>query len=59
MAFNPSDDLSTLKASAHYWYQRKIGVGIGFFDYRGDSDEHRAILASVDALEELAPGLYR
>ncbi len=38
MAANASDNLNTLRASAHYWYQRKIGGGIAFFDYRGDSD---------------------
>ncbi len=38
MASNASDNLDTFKLSAHYWYQRKIGGGIGIFDYRGDSD---------------------
>lgn len=38
MSSNPSDKLNTLRASAHYFYQRKVGGGIGFFDYRGDSD---------------------
>lgn len=37
-ASSPSDDLDTFKVNAHYWYQRKLGGGIGFFDYRGDSD---------------------
>lgn len=37
-ASNPSDNLNTLKLSGHYWYKRKIGGGIGIFDYRGDTD---------------------
>jgi hypothetical protein len=35
---NPSDNLYTFRLNGHYWYQRKIGGGIGFFDYRGDTD---------------------
>lgn len=38
MASNPSDTLDTFKINAHYWYKRKVGGGIGYFDYRGDSD---------------------
>ena len=38
MASNASDNLNTLRLSAHYWYQRKIGGGIGLFDYRGERD---------------------
>ena len=38
MASNASDNLYTFKLNGHYWYQRKIGGGIGFFDYRGDTD---------------------
>lgn len=38
MASHSSDNLNTFKVSAHYWYKRKLGGGIGFFDYRGDSD---------------------
>lgn len=37
-ASNPSDNLDTFKLNAHYWHQRKIGGGLGFFDYRGDTD---------------------
>jgi len=37
-ASNSSDNLNTLNLSAHYWYQRKIGGGVGFFDYRGSTD---------------------
>ena len=37
-ASNASDNLNTFKLSGHYWYQRKIGGGIGIFDYRGDTD---------------------
>jgi len=37
-ASNASDNLNTFKVNAHYWYQRKIGGGIGLFDYWGDSD---------------------
>lgn len=38
MASNPSDNLNTLRLSAHYWYQRRFGGGVALFDYRGDSD---------------------
>lgn len=38
MASNSSDTLDTFKLGAHYWYKRKVGGGIGYFDYRGDSD---------------------
>jgi hypothetical protein len=37
-ASNALDNLYTFKLAGHYWYQRKIGGGIGFFDYRGDAD---------------------
>ncbi|MHB9118273.1 MAG: cytochrome C, partial [Burkholderiales bacterium] len=37
-ASNASDNLNTLKLSGHYWYKRKLGGGIGYFDYRGDTD---------------------
>ncbi|MHB8772771.1 MAG: hypothetical protein ACYC7J_17390 [Syntrophales bacterium] len=37
-ASNPSDNLNTFKLSGHYWYKRKLGGGIGIFDYRGDTD---------------------
>lgn len=37
-ASNASDYLNTLKMNVHYWYKRKLGGGIGFFDYRGDTD---------------------
>ena len=39
MASNTADKLSTLKASVHYWYQRRLGGGVGFADYGGDSDQ--------------------
>lgn len=38
-ASNPSDNLNTFKVDGHYWYQRKIGGGIGYFDYRGSTDK--------------------
>lgn len=38
MASNSSDKLKLLNLSAHYWYKRKIGGGIGYFDYSGDTD---------------------
>lgn len=38
MASNASDTLNTFKLSAHYWYQRRLGGGIGVFDYSGDTD---------------------
>lgn len=37
-ASNRSDNLDTFKLSGHYWYKRKLGGGIGIFDYRGDTD---------------------
>lgn len=37
-ASNPSDDLNTLRLNVHYWHQRKIGGGLGFFDISGDTD---------------------
>jgi hypothetical protein len=37
-ASNASDNLYTFKLNGHYWYQHKIGGGIGLFDYRGDTD---------------------
>lgn len=37
-ASNPSDNLNTFKLSGHYWYKRKIGGGVGVFDYRGNTD---------------------
>lgn len=38
LASSASDTLDTVKASAHYWYERKVGGGIGYFDYWGDRD---------------------
>jgi len=38
-ASNASDNLDAFRLDAHYWYQRKIGGGIGIFDYRGDTDK--------------------
>ena len=35
---NPSDTLSTVKLDLHYWYQRKIGGGLGYFSTWGDAD---------------------
>jgi len=37
-ASNSSDTLDTFKINAHYWYKRKVGGGIGYFDYSGDTD---------------------
>lgn len=36
---HPIDYLNTLKVNVHYWYKRKLGGGIGFFDYWGDRDQ--------------------
>lgn len=38
MASNPSDKLRTLKANAHYYWQRRVGLGVGYFDTQGDRD---------------------
>lgn len=38
LASNASDRLDTVKVSAHYFYERKVGGGIGYFDYWGDRD---------------------
>lgn len=38
MASNPSDNLRSTRLSAHYWYKRRVGGGLGWFDYRGDAD---------------------
>ncbi|MBI1424286.1 MAG: hypothetical protein GC149_12520 [Gammaproteobacteria bacterium] len=38
-ASNSSDNLDTFRVDGHYWYQRKIGGGIGYFDYRGSTDK--------------------
>ncbi len=56
MASNPSDKLNTFKASAHYWYQRKYGGGIGYFDYRGDTDEMKYAMADEPSAQGNALG---
>lgn len=38
MATNPSDTLNTFRTAVHYWYQRKVGGGIGYFATWGDAD---------------------
>ena len=38
MASSTSDRLDTAKVSAHYYYEHKVGGGIGYFDYWGDRD---------------------
>jgi len=40
-ASNRADNLTTVKLNGHYFYQRKLGGGIGFFDYHGDTDRAR------------------
>lgn len=47
MASNASDYLNTLKVSVHYWYQRRLGGGIGYADYWGDSDRLKYAMAGV------------
>ncbi len=37
-ASNAADSLDTVKVTAHYWFQRQIGGGIGFTDIHGDRD---------------------
>lgn len=37
-ASNPSDTLDSVKLGLHYWYQRKIGGGVGYFSTWGDAD---------------------
>lgn len=56
MASNASDDLNTLRMSAHYWYQRKIGGGIVLFDYRGDSDMLKYGMAAMPSAQGNASG---
>lgn len=38
MASNASDTLNTFRTAVHYWYQRKLGGGIGYFATWGDTD---------------------
>lgn len=38
LASNPSDTLDVFKMNFHYWYQRRLGGGIGYFSTTGDSD---------------------
>lgn len=38
LASNASEGLDTLKVSAHYYYERKLGGDFGYFDYWGDHD---------------------
>jgi hypothetical protein len=36
---NPSNDLKTLRIGASYFYQRKYGAALGYFDTTGSSDD--------------------
>lgn len=38
MASNTSGELRTAKANVHYYWQRRVGFGLGYFDTRGDRD---------------------
>lgn len=38
MTSNPSDTVDVFKTNFHYWYQRRLGGGIGYFSSTGDSD---------------------
>lgn len=38
MASNGSDNLNSLNLNVEYWYKRRVGGGLGYFDYSGDSD---------------------
>lgn len=38
MASNASDKLRTFKANVHYYWQRRVGLGVGYFDTQGDRD---------------------
>lgn len=40
-ASNPTNRLRTFKADAHYFYQRRFGGGIQWFQTRGDADDMR------------------
>jgi hypothetical protein len=50
MASNPSDVLNTFKVSAKYYYDRKIGGGILYFDYWGDHDTLKYGASGMDAM---------
>lgn len=56
MASNASDNLNTVRLSTHYWYQRKIGGGIAFFDYRGDTDMMKYGMAAMPSAMGNASG---
>lgn len=56
MASNPTDNLNTFRMDAHYWYQRKIGGGIGFFNYWGDSDMLKYGMAGMPSAAGNATG---
>lgn len=56
MASNASDNLNTVRLSAHYWYQRKIGGGIALFDYRGDTDMLKYGMAAMPSAQGNASG---
>lgn len=45
MADNPSDLLYSIKVNVHYWYQHRMGGGIGYFDTWGDSDTMKYVMS--------------
>ena len=56
MASNPSDNLNATRVSAHYWYKRKVGGGLGWFDYRGDTDPLKYGMAGAPSAAGNASG---
>jgi hypothetical protein len=45
MADNPTDMLRSFKMNIHYWYQRRVGGGIGYFSTWGGSDMMKYAMA--------------
>ncbi len=56
LAANASDRLNTFKLNTHYWYERKLGGGIGFFDYWGSHDMIKYGMVSVPSAAANATG---
>ena len=56
MASNPADVLHTFKMNVHYWYQRRVGGGIGYFSTWGGSDMMKYAMSTAPSAMGNATG---
>src|SRR5574338_288232 len=52
MASNRSHTLYSFKGNVHYYWQRRVGLGVGYFDTHGDTDMLKYGMGMEEGMEE-------